>query len=1125
MTKLYFCICGAMITLLGSPLYGQLTVADTLSTQELIETLFGGGITVTNITTTCDTNVSLMQFDGSNSNLGLPSGVIISSGEALDAAGPNNSTSTTTNVGSPGDAQLSSIITSTVNTGFDACVIEFDIVPLCDTIGIRYVFASEEYPEFAPPQSSSFNDVFAFFISGPGIAGTQNIALIPGTTTPVSINNVNPVNFSQYYVDNNNQGTGTVEYDGFTTPLLASSVVQACETYHIKLAIQDVGDGAYDSSVFLEAGGIGCVSPVLTLNAVNSTALGTNVAVEGCVNFGVFTFQLDQDLMDTTVFRFTIGGTATPGLDYAPIVDSVIMPAGQTTIDVPVLVYADGIAEGQETIEIYYVDSSLCSNSIYYDTAVMNIWDQPTIPQLQDVALCSDDTIPIGFTPDPTMIYGWNNPTGLSDDSVSNPLLTLINNSLVEDTVSYTLTTLAFQGYCIWVDSMEAVVRPEIQGSFSVDTACFGYEHTFTPQILGDSLISWLWGFGDNDSSSLEIPTHIYAAPGDYQAALIVENVWGCRDTSYEGVYVDSLPVMNFTVAPVCLGTNSFFLNDARPSVSYVWDFGDGTSSTLANPTHTYLADGTYSVLLTATTEAGCVDSLRQDAIVYANPIASFSTSEECLNTPTVLTNLSTEGSGTQLSYQWNVGDSISTQVSFDHVFGDFGFHTVNLVVTDEYGCTDDTTAQALVYALPIADFVPDSLCAEDYWQIDNLSSVPDSSAIVSYAWRMGDGQTSMLEIPNIRYLSPGPYTVFLKVVTEHGCPDSTEADIEIYPPPISQFESFPACLYDSAATQSLSEVENVFEDRLVEWLWEWGDGFTTGSLTRAGHVYREPGLYDITLTVETDKGCTDASNRSVEIYPLPDAPELINDTVCFGDEALLLAIDGDHTQRLEWRHDPTDDDPFLVGNSYVTPPVLYTQTYYVQAISDKFCAISSLPVEAERYDDAELEIMKNADVLDIPMAILSLRVGTNVPLASYSWDLGDGTTSEVATPTHEYEHPGIYTILLHATDIHGCEYNLRDVIEIKQVIGVHVPTAFSPNGDGINDSFYLKHRLMRSLNFQVFNRWGELVFQADHGDFTWDGYSMTGKALGEGVYMFHVRGIDIHGNTLDQSGTITLLR
>ena len=172
--------------------------------------------------------------------------------------GPNNNSGATTNWNGVstehGDADLDDLINGST---FDAVVLEFDFIPQGDTVEFQYIFASEEYPEFV----FSFNDVFAFFISGPGISGgVQNLALVPGTSDPVSINTINSSTNSALYTPNGTGSVGesqytnpkVVQFDGFTVPLTAISKVTPCKTYHLKIAIADVADGSYDSGVFLK---------------------------------------------------------------------------------------------------------------------------------------------------------------------------------------------------------------------------------------------------------------------------------------------------------------------------------------------------------------------------------------------------------------------------------------------------------------------------------------------------------------------------------------------------------------------------------------------------------------------------------------------------------------------------------------------------------------------------------------------------------------------------------------------------------------------------------------------------------------------------------------------------------
>ena len=221
--------------------------------------LISGGIAPTNHSFIGDP-MQIGFFNGVNSNLGIDSGIVLSSGNVLDLTGPNASGSTTTDFGLPGDPTLDAIIAPDPTN--DAAVLEFDFIPTSDVISFKYVFGSEEYLEFV----SSYNDVFGFFLSGPNPAGgnyvEENLAIIPGTiNTPVSIFNVNNVSNSAYYIDNGdgltapqNTDPTVIQFDGFTTPLTATANVICGDIYNIKIVVADAVDGAWDSGIFLEAG-------------------------------------------------------------------------------------------------------------------------------------------------------------------------------------------------------------------------------------------------------------------------------------------------------------------------------------------------------------------------------------------------------------------------------------------------------------------------------------------------------------------------------------------------------------------------------------------------------------------------------------------------------------------------------------------------------------------------------------------------------------------------------------------------------------------------------------------------------------------------------------------------------
>jgi len=200
-------------------------------------------------------------FNGTATNIGLEHGIVLTTGTVFNNGsgphGPNNQAAAGMDNNASGSAILSAY-GGGLNT-INASIIEFDIIPSIDSIGFKYVFGSDEYPEYAPPNNTSFNDIFAFFISGPGIVGNQNIALLPGGGS-VSINNVNTITNSAFYTNNGNGNLSPqnsspvyIQYDGFTKPLVAYKTgLIVGSTYHIIIGITDVQDAIFDSGIFIE---------------------------------------------------------------------------------------------------------------------------------------------------------------------------------------------------------------------------------------------------------------------------------------------------------------------------------------------------------------------------------------------------------------------------------------------------------------------------------------------------------------------------------------------------------------------------------------------------------------------------------------------------------------------------------------------------------------------------------------------------------------------------------------------------------------------------------------------------------------------------------------------------------
>jgi len=316
-----------------------------LTPEELVaEWLVGNGVSISNVT-----------FNGSSGNitsnligtftasgvamdeLGFDAGIIMTSGTALNAVGPNNSCSKSASTGGAGDPDLNIIAEVATH---DAAILEFDFVPESDTLKFRYEFGSEELWQYC----NSYNDAFGFFLSGPGISGpfsnnAVNIALMPGSLNWVTLNNMcqyplsmwcnspiscpknSPPQPPSYVNCTFPLGSGQfLQYNGLTYIYTASYVVVPCSTYHIKLAVADASDYALDSGVFLEKNSFTASGLTITTNFI--PLLG-DLAVEGCSN-ALVELTLPGPVSSPYTIHYDILGTAINGVDYVEIPDSVV---------------------------------------------------------------------------------------------------------------------------------------------------------------------------------------------------------------------------------------------------------------------------------------------------------------------------------------------------------------------------------------------------------------------------------------------------------------------------------------------------------------------------------------------------------------------------------------------------------------------------------------------------------------------------------------------------------------------------------------------------------------------------------------------------------------------------------
>lgn len=609
------------IIISSNSLYAQLTISNSKTPAQLVQqVLVGSGVTVSNITF-MGASVAIAEFNGGGtSNLGLISGIILSTGNCTDVVGPNSSTGTSTNNNTGSDPQLASLITASIN---DAAVLEFDFTPIADTIRFRYVFGSEEYPEYV----FSYNDVFGFFISGPNPAGgnftNKNIAIVPGTTnTPVSIYNINngssnngPCVNCSYYVDNT--GGLTVEFDGMTTVLTAWSVVVPCQSYHMKLAIGDAGDHILDSGVFLEANSFS--SSAVQITADFSVQGGVKKAIEGC-NAAIITAKLPKVLTTDYVVQIdTMWGTATNGVDFPYIPDSIIIPAGQISGQVIIAPSVDGITEGQEEWNLIFKTSPCTIDTVtvpIVDYIPITFYKHPT-----DTMVCGDSAL-LNVYPQngwPPYTVNWSPTTGIAD---TNALHTKV---LTTQSGMYYAKVGDGSG-CYSIDSMYVQFEDAVSASFLPDvfTGCEPLDVTFN-DMSQPNISKWSWDFGDGNTSNTQHPTHTFDA-GSYTIQLNVESQAGCKGELIvpDFIKVHPKPKVWFEPKPLVStidDPNIDFINQTTNASSWAWDFGDYSTSNIENPSHSYSDDGEYEVWLVATSDKGCIDSVMRTVKIIIDEI------------------------------------------------------------------------------------------------------------------------------------------------------------------------------------------------------------------------------------------------------------------------------------------------------------------------------------------------------------------------------------------------------------------------------------------------------------------------------------------------------------------------
>lgn len=801
----------------------QLTIDESLTGNEAAQLLAGAGVNISNVIVTA-ADSSWAYYNNVNTELQDSEGLLLTTGKARNAIVQDgvNGTGLPDIINQteclncdefdnafPGSPLLNNIY---VGNTFDATTFQFDIQVQGDSLEFGFTFASEEYEEWV---DSPFNDVFGFFISGPGGLNDVNIALVPGTTDAVAINSVNQTVNTQYYYDNRNPLGQNIQYDGFTVDLKAEiGDLIPCETYTLKLIVADRADRLYDSAVFIE-----------TINSnysdiVTSTTGGTPYMIEGC-NDGTITFVPNEVLPVDQTIEYSFGGTAEIGVDYtvSPALgtnipndpQTITIPANQASVQIDVSPTSDGLLEGDEYIALYVVNQ-LCTSTIQ-DSVLFVIKDSlelDIVPPVQEI--CPGETATLTGVSDTNGDFEF---TWSPADVTPSPNDLIVQATPTENT-TYTLTSslaLCNAEITAQVNMKEITVDSEVT-PVNCSGAAIGEIDITISDIAQPYTVEWTDADGvvistDEDLTGLEA--------GNY--TLSVTDGEGCTFVEIITVFEENTLVSNLTLSDFN-GCNISCFGECDATATVFPSGGEGpytvTWSESVPPNTLSLADlcpGNYSV--TVLDNAGC-EITENFTIIEPDELtgAVVSVTEIlCNGSSTGEAEVTASGGKTPYAYSWSTNASGTPVLGQGPVLSNLDDGTYFVSVTDANGCTAENQVEVVVQPPPgpieitlSSPTFPNGFNTTCFDSTDGSIDATVSGGVPGYTYTWTDAANAVVGTSaNVSGLPCGIYT--LTVIDNNGCDESELINLTC-PPQISiDFTVTPNPCNDLTATAGAIDI------------------------------------------------------------------------------------------------------------------------------------------------------------------------------------------------------------------------------------------------------------------------------------------------------------------------------
>lgn len=978
-----------------------------ISASSLVtNTLIGGNcFDVSGITSSGNAN-SRGTFTNGATNININNGVVLCTGSVNVSPGPNNTPSVYGGFSGAvnTDPDLSGLTAGDLH---DVTKIEFDFKPTAANLQFDFVFASDEYCEYVNTQ---FNDVFGFFISGPGISGNQNIALIPSTSTPVTINNVNHLSNTAFYVNNNNFGgcgglpastPAEVQFDGYTTVLTAMATVIPCSTYHIKLALADVEDELWASAVFLkansfEAGGQVKAEPIYPGG-------GSFVYEAGCGGVGYIKFirgSGDINVPLTVNYSISPTSTATEGVDYASLPNPIIIPAGQTFVQIPITVFPDLILEGNETITLLLDNACSCTQQ----PVTFTIVDIPPLEaEMDDQVLCGGSganlspSITSGVAP---YTYQWSTNATTQGINVTTPG---VNTYTVTVTDACNSTTVVSA-----VVDLTPAPTATISGTGML---CAGVPGSFNLNVnltgLGPWEVEWSGGTQTFTSSPGVITV---TEPGTY--TLVSISSGACPGTVSGSATITEVDVdisLNGN-DPGCNGANTGSITSSTSGgtgpYTYVWT----PSGTGANPNN--LGAGTYNV--TVTSSQGCTETA-EVTLDQPDPLtATLSAPGIDCNNPSSQAELDINGGTPNYNYSWNNGSN-----SPNPTFNAGGNFTVT--VTDSHSCTTTATVNVPANTTPpvaAATAAGQITCVNSTVTINGNGSSQGSQ--FEYEWS-GPGIVSGENTLNPVVESGGTY-ILTVTNTDNGCTKTVSVNVpQNTTPPVAVIAN-PPNIGCNMPTINLNGTGSSNGANFT-FVWSTVDGNFTGGTNTLTPGANLAGTYNLLVT-NTQNGCT--AEASITVNGNTDPPVATIEpplTVNCYDPTLQLDASGSSSGpgiNYQWSGPPGGINS---GGNTPNPTIDLGGTYTITVTDSQNSCTSTASVTVTQNTTQPTAVANVSGIISCQTPTLTIN-GTGSSVGSnftYEWGTTNGNiVSGENTLNPEVNAGGTYVLTV-TDNSNGC--------------------------------------------------------------------------------------------------------